>query len=85
MPNYGDASYWDERYTQQKNTTFDWLEGWAELKQILEQHTVAGLYKDGMPIEDPDEALRIKGETKILNLGCGNSIICEEMYDEGYQ
>ena len=23
--------------------------------------------------------------TKILNLGCGNSIICEEMYDDGYK
>lgn len=26
----------------------------------------------------------IKNSLKILNLGCGNSIICEEMYDEGY-
>jgi len=21
----------------------------------------------------------------VLNVGCGNSIICEDMYDEGYE
>ena len=30
------------------------------------------------------EMTKIKADLKILNLGCGNSIICEEMYDEGY-
>ena len=33
------------------------------------------------PVKD---ATVIKNALKILNLGCGNSIICEEMYDEGY-
>ena len=26
----------------------------------------------------------VKSQNKVLNLGCGNSIFCEEMYDEGY-
>ena len=25
-----------------------------------------------------------KSDCKIMNLGCGNSILCEEMYDQGY-
>jgi 2-polyprenyl-3-methyl-5-hydroxy-6-metoxy-1,4-benzoquinol methylase len=25
-----------------------------------------------------------KDKVKILNLGCGNSIMCEEMYDDGF-
>lgn len=29
-------------------------------------------------------AINIKAKIKILNLGCGNSIMCEDMYDEGY-
>ena len=31
-----------------------------------------------------DQQQAIKNELTTLNLGCGNSIICEEMYDEGY-
>ena len=27
----------------------------------------------------------IKGSCQVLNLGCGNSLMCEKMYDEGYQ
>tara|TARA_B110000305_G_C19076277_1_gene464044 strand:+ start:150 stop:305 length:156 start_codon:yes stop_codon:yes gene_type:complete len=46
MPNYGDSNYWDERYRAQKNTTFDWLEGWDDLKEIIEKYSIEGLYKD---------------------------------------
>ena len=44
MPNYGDARYWDERYTQQKATTFDWLESWDDIKEITEKHAISGIY-----------------------------------------
>lgn len=30
------------------------------------------------------EAQYIKNNLRILNLGCGNSELCEHMYDEGY-
>ena len=46
MPNYGDSQYWDERYRTQKNTTFDWLEGWDDLKEIIEKYCIDGLYKE---------------------------------------
>ena len=26
MPNYGDPKYWEQRYDEQKDTTFDWLQ-----------------------------------------------------------
>ena len=32
MPNYGDAKYWDERYSKSEQKTFDWLQGWGDLK-----------------------------------------------------
>eukprot|EP00344_Euplotes_crassus_P005101 CAMPEP_0196999378 /NCGR_PEP_ID=MMETSP1380-20130617/4579_1 /TAXON_ID=5936 /ORGANISM="Euplotes crassus, Strain CT5" /LENGTH=49 /DNA_ID=CAMNT_0042416291 /DNA_START=30 /DNA_END=179 /DNA_ORIENTATION=+ len=37
MPSYGDPKYWDKRYKDQEDTTFDWLEDWNSLKEILEQ------------------------------------------------
>ena len=84
MPNYGEATYWDERYSTQKQTTFDWLEGWDDLKEILEKHAIDGLFDDKEEPVSDEIAEQVKENTKILNLGCGNSIICEEMYDIGY-
>lgn len=36
MPNYGEASYWDERYENDKDDPFDWLFEFNELKEILD-------------------------------------------------
>ena len=55
MPNYGDSKYWDERYTTQKNTTFDWLEGWEDLKEIIEKYCIVGLY---VPKKSGEEAIQ---------------------------
>jgi len=35
MPNYGDPKYWDERYSEQEGSTFDWLEDYPTLKPYL--------------------------------------------------
>ena len=83
MTNYGDAQYWEDRYKRESNRTFDWLETWSDLKEIIEKHAVNGLYQDGKLIGEDDQQ-KIKQSTQILNLGCGNSIICENMYDQGY-
>lgn len=42
MPNYGDPKYWDKRYKDQEDTTFDWLEDWSSLKDIIEELLVDG-------------------------------------------
>ncbi|RYY86911.1 hypothetical protein EON63_04920 [archaeon] len=36
MPNYGDASYWDARYSRADDDPFDWLFDFDELQEILE-------------------------------------------------
>jgi SAM-dependent methyltransferase len=36
MPNYGDPRYWDEHYREQEGETFDWLEGYEMLKEVLQ-------------------------------------------------
>ena len=40
MPKYGQAEYWNERYTNQQNDTFDWLESWKDIKSIVESHAI---------------------------------------------
>jgi len=65
--NYGSGSrYWDDRY-QKDPDTFEWLEGYKEMKDMIEM--IAG---------DCRETCR------ILHVGCGNSVLTEEMYDAGY-
>ena len=35
MPNYGDITYWEDRYKSSENTTFDWLENYSALRDII--------------------------------------------------
>jgi EEF1A lysine methyltransferase 4 len=34
--NYGDKQYWEDRYTKNAGSTFDWLETYPQLKELLE-------------------------------------------------
>ena len=38
MPNYGDPKYWDERYHKCDGSMFDWLEGYDQLKAMLNDY-----------------------------------------------
>ena len=35
MRNYGDIKYWEDRYKSSEDTTFDWLENYSALKDII--------------------------------------------------
>ncbi len=37
MPNYGDPKYWDKRYIEQENATFDWLEDYSSLRSLIRE------------------------------------------------
>merc|ERR1712166_681488 len=42
-----------------------------------------GLYMGYYKVKS-DKAVKAKASCSILNIGCGNSTMSEEMYDEGY-
>jgi 2-polyprenyl-3-methyl-5-hydroxy-6-metoxy-1,4-benzoquinol methylase len=67
MPNYGDPTYWEDRYKNQTGKTFDWLEDYETLKSIMNDFKIS------------------KEEIKVLNLGCGNAVMSEDMYKDGYK
>eukprot|EP00347_Sterkiella_histriomuscorum_P015715 403355957 len=77
MPNYGDPGYWDQRYKEQDGTVFDWLEDYEAIEPLLED-----LFVNRDDYSESNTSWR--ANIKILNLGCGNSILSEEMYDKGY-
>jgi hypothetical protein len=41
MPNYGDPKYWDNRYSDNKGSMFDWLEDYKSLKPLLNDYLTA--------------------------------------------
>ena len=95
MPNYGDARYWDDRYTKQPGTTFDWLEGWSDLKEVTLRYCLEHQDKVGdqaqnsenqeNELSERERESQMLSNLKVLNLGCGNSILAEDMYDDGIQ
>ena len=47
IPNYGEAGYWDDRYDgEEKGQTFEWLQSWKDLKNLIEKEAVEGIYKE---------------------------------------
>jgi hypothetical protein len=37
MSDYGNPSYWENRYTEQEGKTFDWLENYSAVKPYIER------------------------------------------------
>ncbi|KAJ1724770.1 hypothetical protein LPJ53_000977 [Coemansia erecta] len=63
---YGSREYWQQRYMQESNETFDWFKTYKDLAALLSRHIGS---KDA----------------RILMLGCGNSTLSGDMYDDGYE
>ncbi|KAJ1960756.1 hypothetical protein GGI12_003630 [Dipsacomyces acuminosporus] len=63
---YGTREYWQRRYTQEPDETFDWFKTYKDLKPLFSKH------------------IPNKG-SQILMLGCGNSTLSGDMYDDGYE
>ena len=73
MPNYGNAKYWNKRYSKNKGDTFDWLEDFNSLRNIINANIELIRKAKKNNVYNP----------RILNLGCGNSVIAESLYDSG--
>jgi 2-polyprenyl-3-methyl-5-hydroxy-6-metoxy-1,4-benzoquinol methylase len=73
MPNYGNAKYWNKRYSKNQGDTFDWLEDFNSLKDAIYENVELVRKASNNLLYMP----------KILNLGCGNSVVAEAMYDSG--
>lgn len=65
--------YWDERYSKDSQEEYDWFGTWTT-------DTSAGIRIK--PHVDP--FMPAKVGSRILNLGCGNSRMPEELYRDGY-
>ncbi|OLP81606.1 Methyltransferase-like protein 13 [Symbiodinium microadriaticum] len=63
--------YWDNRYKKEEGKNFDWLGDYEKFREFIESATAS---LDGGP-----------RSAKVLDLGCGNAKLAEEMYDDGFE
>ena len=77
MPNYGDPQYWEDRYKESSGKVFEWLEDFTAIESLITQLLQETPVYSG-------ESEEWKKSCKILNLGCGNSTIAEDLYDKGF-
>ena len=69
MPQYASPAYWNAHYTKQPlSKPYEWLQPWSTLSAIVR----------------PLLAARGGAEATVLNVGCGNARLAEDMYDAGY-
>ena len=59
MPNYGDFTYWENRYLLQQDCTFDWLEDFDSLRNTLDE-----IFSD--KYNKPIQIIGIKPGEKLL-------------------
>ena len=69
MLNYGDQSYWDNRYKNQIES-FEWYVSYQELKSHLEK-----------ALQINDHAMK---KVPTLLVGCGNSLLSEGLFHDGF-
>ena len=97
MVEYGTASYWDKRYEKDFGKTFDWLGPYKTVRLLLNKHVILPMYQKEETTIGDDESIcetaefeqfvkSVAGKLRVLDLGCGNSTLAEEMYDvDGYR
>lgn len=79
MPNYGDPSYWEERYKNQKESLFDWLEDYETLKSILEEFKLDKKLSNAVILgcgnAEFSEKMYDDGYEKIFNVDISDNVI----------
>ena len=79
MPNYGDAKYWEDRYKNDKFTTFDWLENYPTLKEIIDSLNISKesgkILNLGCGNSEFSENMYDDGYTNIKNIDISQSVI----------
>jgi ubiquinone/menaquinone biosynthesis C-methylase UbiE len=79
MPNYGDASYWEDRYKSSENTTFDWLENYSALKDIISSLNISKetgqILNLGCGNSEFSEHMYADGYRNIKNIDISHNVI----------
>lgn len=70
--------YWDEFFQKRSEKAFEWYGDYAQLRRGL--HVQLSL-DENLP---PRMAAKLKGSLRVLVVGCGNSELSKDLYDDGF-
>jgi len=82
MSGYGDKTFWDKRYSSQEGK-YDWYLGYPLMSEAMIPLLNV---RDGKQVEGDsnDVAKRDRSSLRVLVVGCGNSELSENLYDDGF-
>jgi len=79
MPNYGDQKYWEDRYKSQNGNTFDWLEDYETLKDLIDYLKLdkceSRILNLGCGNAELEEKMYIDGYKNIFNIDIAENVI----------
>ena len=79
MPNYGDKTYWEDRYKSSENSTFDWLENYSALRDIISSLKIpketGQILNLGCGNSEFAEDMYIDGYKNIKNIDISHNVI----------
>ena len=75
---YGEKTYWDQRYANEDK--YEWYLSYAQFKGQLLPHLSVADY----PTPAADEARRPRSSLRVLVVGCGNSELSKQLFDDGF-
>jgi len=98
MSGYGDKSFWDNRYRTQEGK-YDWYLSYSQLCDVMLPHigvkdspssssatgtAASAAAPSSAMAEGKSEEKRERSSVRTLIVGCGNSDLSENMYDDGF-
>jgi ubiquinone/menaquinone biosynthesis C-methylase UbiE len=75
---YGNQAYWDKRYSNANEASYDWFFPYKQMKQSIYQ----AVFPDLSPNDTPSE--QDKQAKSVLIVGCGNSELSVDMHNDGF-
>jgi EEF1A lysine methyltransferase 4 len=79
MPNFGDLNYWEKRYQEMSDVTYDWLEDFDSLKPILEEVIKNLSTENAIKNNLSNNNQSSQSGVNLLMLGCGNSELSDRL------
>lgn len=80
MPKYGDLKYWEDRYKSLNGSTFDWLEDYETLKDLLkeminDEKEKAVIMNLGCGNAELEEKMYDDGYKNVMNIDISEHVI----------
>ncbi|KAG6777807.1 hypothetical protein POTOM_017643 [Populus tomentosa] len=78
---YQDPHYWNERFSKEEH--YEWFKDYSYFRHLIQAHIPPTSSVVTLSLSCLLLLEIMNGSLKVLELGCGNSQLCEEMYRDG--